>query len=202
MIYYLITGITLGLSSGLSPGPLFVLVVSETLNYGRREGIKVAITPLITDIPIIVIAYFIIDLFANSDLVYGILSLGGGLFIAYLVYDILQPKDLDTLDKHKAQSIRKGITANLLNPSPYIFWIMVGIPTVFKGFNASLMHALLFVVPFYVFLIGSKITMAILISKSGRINAKILRRINIVLAIVLSGLAVKFIYDGIRYISG
>ena len=202
MLYYLITGVTLGLSSGLSPGPLFVLVVSETLNYGRKEGIKVAITPLITDIPIIVIAYFIIDLFANSDLVYGILSLGGGLFIGYLVYDILQPKDLDNLDKQKAQSIRKGITANLLNPSPYIFWIMVGIPTVLKGFNASLAHALLFVIPFYFFLIGSKITMAILISKSGRINAKILRRINIVLAIVLSGLAVKFIYDGIRYISG
>jgi hypothetical protein len=79
---------------------------------------------------------------------------------------------------------------------------MVGIPTVLKGFNASLTHALLFVIPFYVFLIGSKITMAILISKSGRINAKILRRINIVLAIVLSGLAIKFIYDGIRYISG
>jgi len=202
MLYFLITGITLGLSSGLSPGPLFVLVVSETLNYGRREGIKVAITPLITDIPIIVVAYFIIDLFANSDLVYGILSLGGGLFIGYLVYDILQPKDLDNLDRQKAQSIRKGITANLLNPSPYIFWIMIGIPTVLKGFSTSLIHALLFVIPFYVFLIGSKITMAILISKTGRINAKILRSINIVLAIVLSGLAIKFIYDGIKYISG
>ena len=202
MVYYLITGITLGLSSGLSPGPLFVLVVSETLNYGRREGIKVAISPLITDIPIIVIAYFIIDLFANSDLVYGILSLGGGFFIAYLVYDILRPKDLETVDKQKAQSIRKGITANLLNPSPYIFWIIIGIPTVMKGFYVSVTHALLFIVPFYILLVGSKIMMAILISRTGRINPGILRKINIVLAIFLCGLAVKFIYDGIIYISG
>ncbi len=200
MLFYLVTGITLGLSSGLSPGPLFTLVISETLNYGRKEGIKVAIAPLITDIPIVVISYFIIDQFANSDLVYGILSLGGGLFIGYLAIDSFKIKEFDMPDKVKARSIRKGVVTNFLNPAPYIFWITVGIPTALKGFNQSLAHALLFVIPFYVLLVGSKIVLAIMISKTGRINKKVMRYINIVLGIILFTLAVKFIYDGIAYL--
>jgi threonine/homoserine/homoserine lactone efflux protein len=200
MLFYLVTGITLGLSSGLSPGPLFTLVISETLNYGRKEGIKVAITPLITDIPIVVISYFIIDQFANSDLVYGLLSLGGGLFIGFLAIDSFKIKDFNVPPDMKARSIRKGVITNLLNPAPYIFWITIGIPTVLKGFNQSLAHALLFVIPFYVLLVGSKILMAIMISKTGRINPKVMRYINTVLGIVLFALAVKFIYDGIMYL--
>lgn len=200
MLFYLVTGITLGLSSGLSPGPLFTLVISETLNYGRKEGIKVAITPLITDIPIVIISFFIIDQFANSDLVYGILSLGGGLFIGFLAIHSFKMKEIDMPDKVKARSIRKGVVTNFLNPAPYIFWITVGIPTVLKGFNQSLLHALLFVIPFYVLLVGSKIALAIMIAKTGRINPKVMRYINIVLGIVLFALAVKFIYDGVGYL--
>lgn len=49
---FLISGIIFGLSAGISPGPLLALVISETLKFGRKEGIKVAIAPLITDIPI------------------------------------------------------------------------------------------------------------------------------------------------------
>jgi arginine exporter protein ArgO len=64
----------------------------------------------------------------------------------------------------------------------------------------SLAHALLFVIPFYVLLVGSKIVLAIMIAKTGRINPKVMRYINIVLGIVLFALAVKFIYDGIGYL--
>lgn len=200
MVFYLITGIVLGLSSGLSPGPLFALVISETLNYGRKEGIKIAITPLITDIPIIVISFFVIDQFANSDVVYGILSLGGGLFIGFLAFNSFKLKDFDVSADVKARSIRKGIVANLLNPAPYIFWITVGIPTVLKGFSESIVHVLLFVIPFYLLLVGSKILMAVLISKTGKINPKVMRYINIILGIILFALALKFIYDGIGYL--
>ncbi len=200
MLFYLITGITFGLSAGLSPGPLFTLVVSETLNYGRKEGIKVAIAPLITDIPIVIISFFIIDQFANSDLVYGILSLGGGLFIGFLAIESFKKKEIDVRSGVKARSIRKGVIANFLNPGPYIFWITIGIPTILKGFNLGLIHALSFVITFYVILVGSKIVLAIIISKTGRINPKVMRYINVVLGIILFVLAVKFIYDGVGYL--
>jgi len=199
MFFYLITGITLGLSSGLSPGPLFALVISETLNHGRKAGIKVAITPLITDIPVILLSYFVINLFANSDLIYAVLSLVGGLFIGYLAFDVAMTAEFKTTSQVKVRSLQKGIITNLLNPSIYIFWFTIGIPTVLKGFELGILHVFLFVVPFYVCLVGSKILLAILISRTGEVNRKVLRYINIVLRIILIGLAVKFIYDGILY---
>lgn len=200
MIYYLMTGIALGLSSGVSPGPLFALVISETLNYGRREGIKVAISPLITDVPIIALSYIVIDLFANSDVVYGILALTGGIFIAYLSYHSFQLKEIQPAAKAKARSIQKGVLANFLNPAPYIFWITVGIPTVLRGYQTSLLNALLFIIPFYMCLVGSKIILAVLVSRTGKVNPRILRKINLVLGILLGALAIKFLYDGVIYL--
>jgi threonine/homoserine/homoserine lactone efflux protein len=92
------------------------------------------------------------------------------------------------------------VIANLLNPAPYIFWIMIGIPTVLKGFSSSLAHAMLFVIPFYACLVGSKIVLAVLISRTGKVNSRVLRYINIVLGVILLLLAVKFVYDGIGYL--
>ena len=52
----LITGIILGLMAGISPGPLLALVISETLKHGKKEGIKIALTPFITDLPAILLS--------------------------------------------------------------------------------------------------------------------------------------------------
>lgn len=49
---FLISGIVFGLAAGVAPGPLLALVFSETLKYGKKEGVTVAISPLITDLPI------------------------------------------------------------------------------------------------------------------------------------------------------
>jgi len=48
---FMISGIVFGLSGGLTPGPLFTLVVSETLKHGVKEGIKVSVVPLFSDLP-------------------------------------------------------------------------------------------------------------------------------------------------------
>jgi len=199
MFFFLITGVTLGFSSGLSPGPLFALVISETLNYGRKEGIKVAITPLLTDVPIILLSYYLISSFANSNIIYGTLSLAGGVFIGYFAYDLFRMKQIETGNSARARSMQKGIIANILNPSPYIFWIIIGIPTILKGLETSVGYALSFVMPFYICLIGSKISIALVVSKTGHINPKFMRYINIILGIILMFLAIKFLYDGVKY---
>ncbi len=49
MLDYLITGITFGFVAGISPGPLLALVISETIKHNHKEGIKIALSPLLTD---------------------------------------------------------------------------------------------------------------------------------------------------------
>ena len=41
---------------GLAPGPLLALVLAQTLRHGPREGCKIALTPLVTDAPIIALS--------------------------------------------------------------------------------------------------------------------------------------------------
>lgn len=38
MAAYLVSGIVFGLSSGLAPGPLLTLVLTETLRHGKKGG--------------------------------------------------------------------------------------------------------------------------------------------------------------------
>jgi hypothetical protein len=51
MIHFLTIGIILGLSAGFAPGPLLTLVISETLQHNINSGVKVALAPIITDLP-------------------------------------------------------------------------------------------------------------------------------------------------------
>ena len=85
MITYLSAGVVLGLSAGFSPGPLMTLVISQTLRHGIREGVKVAVAPLVTDLPIILTATFVLTRLANYHAVLGSISLIGALFVLLLV---------------------------------------------------------------------------------------------------------------------
>lgn len=127
---YLVSGMILGLSSGLAPGPLFTLVLSETLRYGLGSGVKVAIAPVITDLPIIILTLIVISNFSGIHLIMGVISLAGALFVAYLGLETFSSTGLDDGDVlSEERSLHKGIVANLLNPHPYLFWMTVGSPS-------------------------------------------------------------------------
>ncbi len=61
---------------------------------------------------------------------------------------------------------QKGIIANFLNPHPYVFWLTIGTPIAFKAYETGLSTAILYFLSFYVFLIGSKIGIALIVEKS------------------------------------
>lgn len=161
---FLLPGLLMGLTAGLSPGPLLTLVISETLLHGRKNGIKVALAPLFTDIPIITITVFIFIQLKEMNTVLGFISIAGGLFLAYLGYENLKVKESQFQTKPaKDQSLKKAIITNALSPHPYIFWLSVGGSFLVKG-NVS--ECSFFLLGFYLLLIGSKVVIAILTDKS------------------------------------
>ena len=87
MINYLIIGTILGLSAGFAPGPLLALVISETLQHDVKSGVKVALAPTLTDLPIIIITLFILAKLSNFHNILGIISLIGGLVILFMGYE-------------------------------------------------------------------------------------------------------------------
>jgi len=191
----------LGLTAGISPGPLLTLVISDTLKYGRKEGFKVAVSPLFTDVLIVVASVFIFKGLSQFNATLGFISLLGGLFIAYLGWETISTKALVIGQSVSANSLQKGILANLLNPHPYIFWITVGSPLVIKAYQTSIFAIIGYFLAFYFCLTGSKIVIAHLVSKSktfisNSVYLWIMRFLGVCL-FVFSGF---FISEGIKYL--
>ena len=200
MIHFLAIGTILGLSAGFAPGPLLMLVISETLQHDIRSGVKVALAPIITDLPIIILTLLILAKLSNFHNILGIISLIGGFFILFMGYASIRTKGIElNLPETKPKSLTKGILANALNPHPYLFWFSVGAPTMTRAMRHDMIAPLVFVSSFYVSLVGSKILLAILVGRSksfleGNLYIYTMRFLGLVLCI----LAVALFRDGLK----
>jgi threonine/homoserine/homoserine lactone efflux protein len=155
------------LSAGFAPGPLLTLVITQTLRHNIREGVKVSMAPLITDLPIIVASLFVLSRLSDFHRLLGAISLAGGLYVLYLAYESIRtgPVDLET-GQEEPRSFRKGAFINALNPHPYVFWATVGGPFVLKSRHEGPLAPILFVTGFYVCLVGAKVSLAWLVGRS------------------------------------
>jgi threonine/homoserine/homoserine lactone efflux protein len=164
---FLFSGVVFGLSAGLSPGPLLTLVISETLKHDVKEGIKVSFAPVLTDFPIVMFTTLVLSRLSSMSVLLGVVSLLGSAFLVYLGYEGISFKGVDIeVEQAKPQSIRKGVIANFLNPSPYLFWFTIGAPLALKAFDIGMLPASAFILGFYVFLVGSKVLVAVVVGKS------------------------------------
>lgn len=164
---FIIMGAIFGITAGISPGPLLTLVITETLTHNKTAGIKVAIAPLITDFPIIILAFLVFSRISELNVIMSLISFLGGIFLIYLGYECFKTKGLDIASqKNKNKSLLKGVIVNILNPHPYLFWITVGTPIALKAFQSSLTATLLYFLSFYTLLIGSKISVALAVDRT------------------------------------
>jgi threonine/homoserine/homoserine lactone efflux protein len=203
-LYFLGLGAVLGLSAGISPGPLLALVISETLRHGKKEGIKMAMVPLVSDIPVVAVSLVFLSWFARSPMALAVVAILGSVFVAYLGYDCLKTQGLASDSKLSGMKpAGKGILVNILNPHPYLFWITVGAPIVFKAWQGSILAVAAFFLSFYLLLVGSKIVVAILVHRSktflyNRGYFWIMRALGIILLVFAAG----FLISGIKMVSG
>jgi len=200
MLHILTLGTVLGLSAGFAPGPLLTLVIAETLRYDIRAGIKVALAPVITDLPIILFTLLVVAQVRDSRLILAVISFCGSVFIARLGIENFTTRGIDVaVESKRPQSFVKGIITNLLSPHPYLFWLTVGAPIMSKAMEESYALVVLFLVSFYSLLVGCKILLALLVAQSksflrGRVYVNIMR----ILGVILCMLAATLFYDGIR----
>ena len=198
----LLFGIVVGLAAGLSPGPLITLVVSETLKNGKKEGIEVAISPLISESPIILFVLLILSSVGGNFLVLGAISLIGASFLIYLGLSNLRA-DVKESRKHlgKNGALLSGVTTNLLNPNTYMFWLTIGGPMILDSTQVDISMAIFFVIGFYTMLVGSGTVVAIFVAKSKTlVKGKNYSHIIRVLGIVLIVFGLIFVRDALEFL--
>ena len=203
MLTFVASGLLLGLSCGLAPGPLLALVVAQTLRHGPQEGCKVALTPLMTDAPIVLAALLVASNAAHFHRPFGILSILGGVFVLYLAWDTAHPASLDpTAAPMVPNSWLKGILTNFLSPHPWLFWMTVGSALLGRAILQGLWEAIAFLAGFYLLLVGSKILVALLAARfRGLLSGRPYRLTLRVLALVLALFGLLLFREGWRQLA-
>ena len=197
----LISGIILGLGSGLTPGPLLTLVISETLKHGIKEGIKVSIAPLLTDLPIVLGIVFILSRLSDIMPILGVISFSGAAYLVFLSLELIAFKGIDVPSENmRPHSLTRGMIANFLNPAPYMFWFTVGAPLVVKASVSGPVYVIFFIGSFYVLLVGSKMIVSMVAEKSRHfLHSKHYVYTMKVIGILLLIFSAVFIRNGLKY---
>jgi threonine/homoserine/homoserine lactone efflux protein len=172
MTFFLL-GLSLGLSAGLSPGPLLTLVITRTLGRGFGAGLRVALSPLITDAPIILLTLLLFN--ALPPLLERAITAVGGLYLIYLGvatarsarHARLQTEGIAPDAAHV--DLWQGALVNLLSPHPWLFWIAIGSPTLARAWQTGWPYALAFLAGFYSLLVGGKIVVAAAVAGGRRL---------------------------------
>lgn len=165
-MFYLITGISLGLAAAITPGPLTFLVISETLKGNWKNGLAVTVSPLVTDPFLAVFVLLIISKLNEKAL--SVLSIFGGFFLFYLAYENLTFIKFKILSS--GNSLKKGMLTNFLNPHPYLFWFTIGGPLIINSWHQNKAFSFLFLFSFYATFLGLVAVLALLINKIKRFD--------------------------------
>ena len=163
----LFLGAALGLSAGLSPGPLLALVLREAVRKGARAGMLAATAPLLSDSWVVALAWWAGGALPAAAL--QALQLLGGLYLLRLGYAGLRPApSAPAAPAPAAESLRAAVVMNLTNPHMYLFWFLVGAPLL-QRLGAG---AWWFLLGFYLTIVGSKVVLAWLAARMHRSGAQ------------------------------
>jgi threonine/homoserine/homoserine lactone efflux protein len=165
MLTFLVLGAGIGFVAGVSPGPVLTLVVTETLKSGWLRGAAVAAGPLLADGPIVLIAVTIFSDLPST--VIPAISVVGGLFLLYLAVTNAvgaRRARLPTTSGPRPQArggLVTGLLARALSPHPYLFWFLVGGPTLTQARIMGWAPVAAFLVGYYATIVGSNVGLAL-----------------------------------------
>lgn len=190
-----------GLSAGTGFGPLHTLLMNVTLAQGWRYGLLIALTPLLTDIPIIFLMLFILK--ALPPAAVPILNIVGGIAVFFIAYKTLQslrqpaaegvalPKTLSR------DTLLKGMTVNLLNPGPYIYWGTITGPLFLEALNDSLGAGIMFLLAFYGVFLGLMTIFVFIFDRLRGVDPRLTTGLRYFSLVILTYLGTQLIIHGV-----
>jgi threonine/homoserine/homoserine lactone efflux protein len=195
---FLLRGLPLGLTAAVMPGPYQLFIFSEAAKKGWRKTILLSIVPLLSDGPIILSLFFLLR--QTPDWFLTLLKILGGLFILYLAYGAYKSSNqMLELNQQATQhyGLLKGIAMNFLNPNPWIFWSVVGIPILLEGLKHSTSVGLSFILGFYLAMIPTLVVMIIVFAVAQRLGPRLNQMLQRIAALLLAAFGLYQLYQGL-----
>lgn len=204
MLLTLITrGATLGFTAGVLPGPLQTYLIQTTLTQGWRKALPLIISPLISDLPLIILTVLVLAQFPPEFI--RIVQIAGGLFVLWLARGawltfraggtIGTGGEAVTLTTR--QLLTRAVLVNLLSPGPYIFWATVNGPLLVQGARESVVHAAAFLVAFYGTFLAVLAGWVVVFNRVRSLDARLTRGLLLVIAVMLLVFGLTLIAQGV-----
>jgi threonine/homoserine/homoserine lactone efflux protein len=139
-----------------------------------------------------------------------ILSLAGGVFVLYLAWSLLKQWRRDKsrqgmqmqANVEGAQPIGwrglwRASIVNWLNPNPYIFWTLVGGPTLIAALNQSIGYGAAFLVGMYGVFLGSMLFIVAVFHYARNLGPRVVRGLLLISIVVLAIFGVLLLTRGL-----
>ena len=190
MSEYIVFGVTYAFACAVQPGPLFAFLVSQTLRLGWRHTLPAAFSPVLSDIPIVIVV--LLALSRLPDWFGRVLQIAGGLLLIYLAWQAFRRwRRFETPgEAGRKESVPRGVLqaalVNILNPGPYLGWGLIMGPLVLKGWKEAPSHAIALVVAFYTTMVVSLAGIIVLFGLTKNLGPRVVR---VLIAVSVVGLA-------------
>ncbi len=149
-------GAALGLFAGILPGAFLTLVAATALQRGLRQGITVALLPLGTELPVLLVSVLVLTQVPEVALRW--LGVAGGGLLLYMAWRLIRESGAGSLEnrtpgKARSHYLRMTLVA-ILSPSPWVFWLLIGGPLLLNRWRVGPTHGIAFAVAFLVCFVG------------------------------------------------
>ena len=152
MIAYLVFGCAYAFAAAVQPGPFLAYLVSQALSAGWRRTLPMALSPLVSDGPVILLVLLVLSRLSPASLEW--LRCAGGVFVLVLAgraFGAWRRSEGAEFENHDTarRSVLSAAAVNLLNPGPYLGWSLVLGPLLLKGWRESPANGIALVAGFY-----------------------------------------------------
>ena len=200
---YLTKALVLGFSACIMPGVFQTFLISETLQRGWRRGLLVALGPLLSDGPVIVVVLLLLNHLPAWSL--SLLQAVGGMYVLYLAWSAWRAaRSAAAVEVAPARageerrSMLQAATINLLNPAVYLYWATVSGPLLAQGWQRAPGLAAAFLVAFYGALLGTEVVLVALVSRVRQLKPELTRWLLLASSVAMAALGVAQIVAGVR----
>ena len=179
----ILTAVVLGTLAGLAPGPYTTMVAGTALEKGFKAGFLLALTPLVTDVVPMLVSALVLD--RLNGLTLTMLGISGGAIVLVIGSRFLRghskgsPATAGSLatdagvpersNRQQSAQLVHVIASTLLNPAPWLFWLIIASPLLLRSWNRGPGEGVLFVVLLFLTNIGTATLLAWLASHGRKV---------------------------------
>jgi threonine/homoserine/homoserine lactone efflux protein len=197
---FIIKAAAIGFSAGITPGPLQAVFLSYAIKGGWKKALPAAFAPLISDIPVILIVFLVLNNLPGLFL--RILQVAGAGFLLYLAWDSYKSfKNYQSIqeadDTNSIGTLVKATVMNLLGPGPWLFWSLINGPNLIEAWQVSPWWGVGYLGAFYGVFILTNAVLIGLFSSVRQMGEKVRRGMLLVAALALAGFAVYQFLQGV-----